>query len=76
MTTIQKRAYKYDQLADLDNRLVNLIERIYEEQNRYEETMKEMSADDWVTSWQKDEYDTNKERIEVIKTLRKDLEKL
>ena len=76
MTTIQKRAYKYDQLADLDNKLVFQIDRIYEDQKRYEDQMKEMPAEEWVTSWQKDEYDTNKEKIEVLKTLRKDLEKL
>lgn len=72
MTTMQKKAYRYDVLAQLDETLNTKILQHKWDVESYKESLKDNPENEFY----KKELDEATERIKVIEAIRKDLEKL
>ena len=72
MNTFQKRAFKYDTLGDLAERLEHQIDVLQIENDSYKESIDAGDGQKWYET----EIEQNKEKISVLESLRKELEKL
>ena len=72
MNTFQKRAFKYDTLGDLAERLEYQIEGLQAENNGYKESIDAGDGREWYEK----EIESNNEKISVLEALKKELEKL
>ena len=72
MNTFQKRAYRYDALGDLAEKLEYRIEGLQVENEGLKENIVAGNGSEWYEK----EIEANNEKISVLESLRKELEKL
>ena len=84
MTTLQKKAYRYEVLSEIDDYAKNFLEKVRDQANYYAqkdaEKKKEWENDnpgrEYTETYWKNEADSYAEKISVIEALRKEIEKL
>ena len=73
MNQFQKRAYRYEVLGDLAERIDYKINDLAEDIRSYQSKQEEESTP---ADWWQEEIEANSEKIKILETLKKDLEKL
>ena len=76
MTNLEKKSYRYEVLAWVEERLLSWIRDNQEEEARYREQAAEEEKNKTQNTYYADQAKITHEKVDIMEAIRKDLEKL